>query len=304
MIVDIPFCVDTFGYIYKAACFVQKQFVELSQHLIKFLKDELTAQKLIFGLKNFCEFINSYKKQLSVMNADDLLTHIVKNTGILPHDVSNEVKNILCGDRMRALLRDKFPKKASDQNFVKFCVKHVMEKAGTIQLAYNEVVADSKRRGLEDYSYIEHVFCQVYGLNQCNMSEFVLRGIQEILDDVVSFSKAYEQHCLRPENIYDELLIASHAEGSRTIHTFSTVPPCNELDVNTCTSFAQIFDQRNHEYSNYSFVQPQSNVSVLFSASSFSIKMVIFLTDTHNGSPSLNVCFYRDSSVSIRRLQW
>lgn len=304
MIVKIPLCVDKFGYIYKAACFVQKQFVEFSQQMVKFLKDELTPQKLMFGLKNFCEFINSYQKQLSVMNADDLLTHIVNNTGILPHDVSNEVKNILCGDHMRALLRNKFPKKASDKNFIKFCVEHVMKNAGTIRRAYNEVVAECESHGLDGYSHIEQEFCQVYGLNQCDMSEFVLRGIREIAQDMVSFSKAYEEHCSKPENRFEELLVASHAENSRTIHTFSTVPPCNALDEGTCTNFAQTFDQRNHEYSSYSFVQPQPNVSILFSASSFSTKMVIFVTDKHNGNPSLNISFYRDSQASVNnRLQ-
>lgn len=238
------------------------------------------------------------------MNTDNLLTHIVKDTGLLPRDLSNEVKNVLCGDHMKYLIQNKFPEKATDRNFVTFCIEQVIEKAQTIRMAYTDAVTECEFHRLDNYSLIEHEFCQVYGLNRCDMSEFVLSGIQQIADDTVSLLKAYEQHCSQPENKFNELLMASHAEGSQTIQTFSTVTSCNELDVETCTDLAQTYDQRNHEYNNYKFVHPQRDVSVLYSASSFSVNMVIFVTSTDNGLPSLNVSFYRDSQASMNnRLQ-
>lgn len=290
---------------FKAACFVQRQFTEFVNLMKKFLKDNLTAKKMIFAFKDLCEYLNLYKKQLSEMNSGDLLTHIVNNSGVLSSNESDEVKAILCGAPIKVLLQEKFPDKATDPHFLKFFVAHVMHKARAMQAMLNNVLIECKEHGKSNNDEIKSEFCQVYGLSECSMKDYVLHITLQIADNLNEVLEAYNLYCAQPENKYNELLVADYQDNGHKVHAYTIPSPCDQLDQATCSRFAQTIDQSRNEYSNYNFAQPESDVSVLFSVSGFSIKMVIFRSSMNNGIPTLNICFYHDSQGSSNnRLQW
>lgn len=299
---NVPFCINT--YIFKAVCFVQKHFAELYNLVVKFLKDELTPSKLIIGLKRFTDFISSYKNQLAEMNSSELLSHIVNNSGVLSNNESEEVKTILCGPTMKVLLQEKFPDKVSNQHFLKFLVAHIMEEAWVLHTKFNDILAECENHGHYNIDDIKREFCQVYCLNDCCMKYYVFHSIQKTSDTVNDILEAYNQYCALPGNQLNELLVANHQERSCTINTYATAPVGDILDETTCLRFAQTINPTSQEYRNYSFVQPEPDVSVLFSISSFSIKIVIFTSTMSNGIPSLNISFFHDlQGFTNNRLQ-
>lgn len=270
-----------------AACFIQKHFVEFGKQLAKFFKNCLNIDKFCFAIKQFNKNINNYRRHLGWMTPDDLLTHVVNDTDILP----DNVKSVLSGNCMKALLRDKFPGHVSDICFVRFCVKYVFEKALSMRTVYREVITTCENHGQYNYAEIDEQFCRLHGLNQCTMEEFTSSALSEIAEDTNGLLAAYEQHCALPENKYKDLMIASCTLDTQNFKTFVTASPGDELDAITCKNFAQAIDQC-HDSKDYRFVQPNRDISILFSNTSFSIKLVIFVINTHNGVSSLNICFY------------
>lgn len=279
-------------HIFEAACFIQKHFVAFGKQIAKFIKRNLTPHKFVYAIKQFNMAINSYKKHLGWMTPDDLLAHVVNDTQIVP----DNVKSVLSGDHMKALLHDNFPDYVSDICFVKFFVKYVYDKACSLRVVYRDVITTCESHGQQNYGEIEEQFCRLYNLKQCTIKEFTLSAIREIAEDTVGLLTAYEQHCALPENKYRDLMIASCAIDTQNIKTYITVAPGEELDEVSCKNFAQAIDQCHDDSQDYRFMQPERDTSILFSYTRFSIKLVIFTTNTHNGVSSLNICIYRSSN--------
>lgn len=291
-------------YIYKAICFVKKQYVVFMNMVYKFVENKLTPDKLLFAYEQFRKFVDFYKKQSNMLKDEDLLKHIVYDTMNFDCEESEKVKFVLCDHTMRELLKKIETKVIIDQKLITFCIDYIMEKSLIIASKYTESVADLIRFGIIDIDEIEKEFCKQYGIRQNCMSQYVLYSIEEISRNIETFLNAYYLHISEPENLFFKQLVHNETTGSKSLESYSLVAPCSDLNSNTCVRFAQTIDSQNHEYSNYEYLKPDPNVSILFSVSSFSIKIVFFSVHPVDGQPSMNISFYRDTQGSINnRLQ-
>lgn len=294
-IMDIPYCIGQ--HICKAVRFVKKHFTVFIEHVTKFLNDELTSEKLFFALENFTDYANSYVHKLKTLNDDDLLKHIVYDITSLPSEISETVKSILCGEYMRELLNKLDAR--NDRCLIKFCVKCIVEEAKNVSSIYSNSVKELSNHHLNAINKIDEEFCKQFKLKECCMSQYALYGIREIAKNTRSFLRAYGEYKSNPKNQFEEELVATATHGRQSIKTYTIVAPCGDLDSDTCIKFSNLFDSRNNEYSNYEYIQPKPNVSVLYSVSLFSVK-IVFFTITNDGEvPSMNISFFRDSRGSI-----
>lgn len=300
-IMDIPYCLGQ--HICKAVRFVKKHFTVFIEHITKFLNSELTSEKLFFALDNFNDYANLYVQKLKMLNDDDLLKHIVYDIISLPCEEQETVKSIFCGEHMRELLNKLNAR--NDRCLIKFCVECVVKKANNVYSIYCDSVKELSIHHLKTISKIDKEFCKQFGLEECCMGQYVLYGIREIAKNVRSFLKAYGEYKSNPKNIFDEELVASETNGKQSIKTYTIVAPCGDLDPDTCMRFSNLFNFQNNEYSNYEYIEPKPNVSILYSASLFSVKIVFFTITTHGEVPSMNISFFQDSNGSIdKRLQF
>lgn len=303
-VVNIPYCLGQ--YIYNAACFIMKHVSVFTDKMIKFLKDELTFDKCLLAYKDFCWYVNEYKKRTKELSDDDLLAHIVNDIIKWSGEQPYEVNSMLQGPEMKQLLRNIGGSK--NRTMIRFCIDRVLIRANVLRSVYDENMSKCMELNEIDVPKINKIFCSVYGLNECCMSEYVRYGIRETGVNVEGFLREYEEYLSKPENRFEEELMAissnSSSSGSapQSIKTYSLVaPPGNGLDQQSCVGFAQTLDLQKHEYSNYNFVQPDPNVSVLYSMTCFSIKIVLFRVDRFDGIDSMNISFFHDSQGSINR---
>lgn len=300
-IMDMPYCLGQ--HICTAVRFVKKHFSVFIEHVTKFINSELTSEKLFFALENFNDYANLYVQKLKTLNDDDLLKHIVYDIISLPCEKPETVKSILCGEHMKELLNKLNAK--NDRCLIKFCVECVVEKAKNVFSIYRDSVKELSSHHLKSIDKIDKEFCTQFELEECCMGQYVLYGIRDITKNIRSFLKGFGEYKLNPKNQFEEELVASETNGNQSIKTYTIVAPCGDLDPDTCMKFSNLFDFRNNEYSNYEYIEPKRNVSVLYSVSLFSVKIVFFTITTDGEVPSMNISFFRDSHGSIdKRLQF
>lgn len=298
---DIPYCLGQ--HICTAVRFVKKHFTVFIEHVIQFLASELTSEKLLFALDNFNDYTNIYAQQLKTLNDDDFLKHVVYDIITLSCEEPETVKSTLCGGHMKELLNKLNAR--NDRCFTKFCIESVLEIAKNVSSIYCDSMKELSIHHLNDLNKIDKEFCKQFELEECCMSQYVLHGIREIAKNTRSFLKAYGEYKSNPKNQFVDELVASETNENQSIKTYTIVAPCGNLDSDTCMKFSNLFDSRNNEYSNYEYIQPKSNVSVLYSVSLFSVKIVFFVITTDDKVPSMNISFFRDSQGSIdKRLQF
>lgn len=282
---------STKQYIFQAPCFIDNHLRAFKNQITTFIENKLTLHKLCCAIKIFNNFIENYKKHLGLMTPDELLIHVLDDTVIVPYNM-----RVILSDPVKVLLRDNFPSYVSDVCFVKFCVKYVYDKANSLNEMVMDLFRTCKSENKNNYDEIEAEFCRQHNLNACNMSEFILSAIRGIVENTVGLLTAYEQHCALPENKYRDLMIACGTLGVQNLEPYITTAPGDELDEVTCKNFAQAIDQC-YDSQDCSFLQPERDISILFSHTRFSIKLIIFTINTHNGVSSLNACIYSSSQT-------
>lgn len=305
-VLKIPYCLGR--YIYNAACFIMKHVSVFTEQIVKFLKDDLTFDKCLLAYKDFCWYVNEYKKLTNGFSDADLLEHIVNDIVKWSGEQPDEVNGVLRGPDMKQLLTKVGGSK--NRTMIRYCIDRVLVRAHVLRSVYHENIEKCKEYNEMDVAKINRTFCLEYGLKECCMSEYVRYGIRETGADVHGFLKEYEEHLSKPENRHEEELVASSsstgASVPQSVKMYSLVaPPCNGLDQRSCVEFAQTLDSRNHEYNDYRFVQADPNVSILYSANCFSVKVVLFRVDKCDGIDSMNVAFFHRSQGSINiSLPW
>lgn len=278
-------------YIFQAPCFVENHFRAFKNEITAFIGNKLTLHKLCCAIKIFNNFIESYKKHLGLMTPDELLTHVLDDTVIVPYNMRS-----MLSDPVKVLLRDNFPSYVSDICFVKFCVKHVYDKANSLNEMVMNLFRACESEDKNNYYKIEAEFCRQHNLNVCNMSEFISSTIRGIVENTVGLLTAYEHHCSLPENKYRDLMIACGTIDIQDLQPYITTAPGDELDEVACKNFARAIDQC-YNTRDCSFLQPERDISMLLFHTRFSIKLIIFTINTHNGVSSLNACIYSCSQT-------
>lgn len=303
-ILEIPYCATQ--YIITAICFVQKHIYVFMEKLQKCLSGKLTLDKCLCAWSHFRKYLNTYKEKTSMLTSEQILKHIVYDTDIvfraLPDKFVGElsnIKSVLCGIEMCELLKQL----NADQTAIRFYVGHILNKARAVYMDYEESVYKCLSHGKMDINEIDTEFCKVYQLKSCQMVEYVKFIIREAALDVNEYAKALQEHLLKPENNFDELMIASGSVGSQSIHTYNVHAPCSNLNSDICKKFAQTLDSQNNDYNTcYQYSEPEPNASILFSFIGISVRIVFFHIDMVNGLPILSISLYRDSQLSMPRM--
>jgi len=241
-----------------------------------------------------------------MLTPTQMLEHIVNDTDMvsqaLPDELEKElsdIKRMLCGVEMCSLLEQL----KADQTAMRFYVGYILDRVKAMRKEYEEVIYTCQNQGKVNIDQIDLEFCKVYGLESCQMIEYVSFVIREAALNINEYAKAYQIHQSKHENNYDELMTASGSIGSQSIHTYDILAPCSKLDSNICKEFAQTFDSQNHEYTtSYKYSEPEPNVSILFSITSLSVKIVFFSINMVDGLPMLSISFYRDLEGSVNRI--
>jgi len=243
-----------------------------------------------------------YRKKTSTLTSMQILQHIVNETDIvsqaLPHTLveQSDIKNILCGSKMCKLMEQV----NADHAAVRFYVGHILDKAKAIYQLYKNTVSECLAQNLTNIREIDEEFCKMYGLRSCQMIDYLSFAINEASLNVNEYAEAYQVFQSRPENNYNKLMTANGFVGSKSIHVYDVPAPSSNLNANLCKQFAQIFDSRNHDYNaHYQYSNPEPNLSILFSITAFSIRIVFFCIDMSDGLPMLNISFFRDSQSNL-----
>lgn len=291
---DLAYCVSRF--IMRAPCFVHRHFAVFVDKLRKFVSKNLTVYKMLAAWKVFQQCMDEYRKLWPQLRGPELLHHVVHDRMTLSCDA--KAKQALCGEEMTELLNALNP--SDHPQLIEFCVRHVLNIADGVRKCYRESVSELTSRGISDLDAIDAEFCRQYGLTACRFDQFVLHGIRTVRDaGPDEFWAAYDAET---RTVRDEILVAAHRDGPRTLDAFITaVSPSVSADF--CRQFASSVDPANHAvYTSSQHLSLSDDTSVLFTASVYSVRMVLFTVDSSAGrSPSLNISIYSDSSTSCNR---
>lgn len=240
------------------------------------------------------------------MNVDDLLRHVV-NDGVLnvgdewAADDLEEVRAALCGPRMTKLLTDlscMTGQQRPPKNLMIYCVERVLERARRVSCDYHDVVDECAARKAGSPDEVAREFSVHYKLMECRAGQFVLFAVAEVAADPATLLAAYNEWL---KSKYDRVFHSDNGVQSITSH--SVAVPCGDLNRDTCEAVARAMDSnRGVSYGDYEYAQPMPDVSILYSVTMFSVKIVFFSVNTSDSVPSFSLCFFCNPNIANNRM--
>ncbi|VVC46499.1 Hypothetical protein CINCED_3A012179 [Cinara cedri] len=265
--------------------------MEFMSQVTKFLKSNLTKERLLFAYKYFQKYLDSYINKRKSLNSNDLLKHIVDNISLKCNE-ERSVKTILCGQYMLDLLHKS--QINIDCLLIQFSIDYIMEKATALNVKFNECVELMSNFDLDE---IKKEFCIQYMLEDCCMSQYVLHSIKESSDNIESFIDAYHAFMLKSD--FNKQLVRHENNGFQSLDAYQVSVSTDNLDRTTCVNYAQALDPNNQNIKDYMFIETESNISILFSCEWLTLKIIFFHVHKINGVNSLNISVYHNGNLNF-----
>lgn len=254
-----------------------------------FLSGKLTLDNLLFAWQKIYHLMNVYQKQMTALDSNDLLRHVVDSVA-----VNEREKSMLHDPGITKLLdglrRDEAKSPEAHLAQTKYCVDRVMREAEKLSTLHGDSAAELTRLG-ETSSKVDEEFCSMFGLDRCDVDQFIKWAISEVGRDTTSLLAEYRKHASLPKHKFDEQMLFSDTfDTDGLVKAYSLLAPCGVLDAEKCSRFASILNPQTHEYRNHKFEQfPDADVSLLV----LSNEIVFYGVELFDEVPKMNVCFYK-----------